>query len=83
MFDSQEQRKRTEVIIMTLAKLCVVLELSTDGCPLCRKTHDAKCPIFLAWSLLDDNQQHEARTAIRAMALSMGCDDSFADPIAH
>jgi hypothetical protein len=64
MFDSQEQRKRTEVIIMTLAKLCVILELSTDGCPLCRKTltHDAECPIFLAWSLLDDDQQHEART---------------------
>ncbi len=85
MFDSEEHRKRVEVIIMLLAKLYVVLEFSPDACPMCRATlnHDAECPINLAWSLLDAQQQHDARTAIRAMALSIGCDDSFADPVAH
>ena len=85
MFDSEEQRNRAEVIVMTLAKLYVVLELSTDGCPLCRKTftHDVECPIMLAWSLLDEDQQREARSAIRALALSLGCDESLADPLTH
>jgi hypothetical protein len=85
MFESEEQRKRSEVIIMTLAKLYVVLELSPDGCPLCHRilTHEAECPIVLAWSLLDANQQHQARSAIRALALSLGCDDSIADPMTH
>jgi len=85
MFESEDQRKRAEVIIMLLAKLYIVLELSPDPCPLCRKTltHDADCPITLAWSLLDAEQQHTARTAIRALALSIGCDDSFADPATH
>jgi hypothetical protein len=85
MFESEEQRKRAEVIIMLLAKLFVVLELSPDICPLCHKTlaHDAECPITLAWSMLSPEQQNEARTAIRALALSMGCDDSFADPVVH
>ena len=85
MFESEEQIKRAEVIVMLLAKLYVVLELSPDICPLCHKTleHDAECPIFLAWTLLNSEQQNEARTAIRALALSMGCDDSFADPVVH
>ena len=85
MFDSEEQRARTEVIIMTLAKLYVLLELSPDGCPLCHKTltHDSECPILLAWSILDAPQQHQARAAIRALALSLGCDDSVADPVTH
>jgi hypothetical protein len=85
MFESQDERNRIEVIIMTLAKLYVVLDLSTDGCPLCNKTltHEAECPILLAWSLLDKAQQRQARTAIRALALSIGCDDSFADPRTH
>jgi hypothetical protein len=85
MFHSEDQRERTEVIIMTLAKLYVLLELSTDGCPLCHNilTHDAECPILLAWSLLDANQQHQAHTAIRALALTLGYDDSFADPLTH
>jgi len=75
--------ERVKPIIMTLAKLYVVVELSKDSCPLCRKTlpHDVECPIFLSWSLLDDNQQHQARTAIRALALSIGCDKSVAGPI--
>ena len=85
MFESQEQKKRAEVIVMLLAKLYVVLELSPDTCPLCHKafSHDVDCPLALAWSLLSPEQQNEARTAIRALALSIGCDDSFADPIVH
>lgn len=85
MFESEEQKKRAEVIVMLLAKLHVVLELSPDTCPLCHKTlaHDAECPIFLAWTFLNSDQQNEARSAIRALALSMGCDDSFADPVVH
>ena len=85
MLESEEQKKRAEVIVMLLAKLYVVLELSPDICPLCHKTlsHDAECPISLAWTLLNADQQTEARTAIRALALSMGWDDSFADPVVH
>jgi hypothetical protein len=85
MFSSPEQQARIELIITLLAKLYVVLELSPDACPVCRKslTHDAECPIFLAWSLLDDKEQCQARTAIRALAISMGCDESIADPVTH
>ena len=85
MFESEEQKKRAEVLVMLLAKLYIVLELSPDTCPLCHKplTHDAECPLALAWSLLNSDQQNEARNAIRALALSMGCDDSFADPVVH
>ena len=85
MFESEEQQKRIELIITLLAKLYVVLELSPDACPVCRKSlmHDAECPILLAWSLLDDKQQYDARAAIRALALSMGVDESIADPVTH
>jgi hypothetical protein len=85
MFESEDERKRAEIIVTLLAKLYVVLDLSADACPVCRTllTHDVECPISLAWSLLTDEQQHGARTAIRAFALSLGCDDSFADPITH
>ena len=85
MLESKEQKQRAEVIVMLLAKLYVVLELSPDTCPLCHKTlsHDAECPIALAWSLLSSDQQNEARTAIRALAISIGCDDSFSDPVVH
>lgn len=85
MFESEERKKRAEVIVMLLAKLYIVLELSPDICPLCHKplAHDAECPIALAWSLLSPEQQNEARNAIRALALSIGCDDSFADPVVH
>ena len=85
MLDSAEQLQRAELIVTLLAKLYVVLELSPDACPFCGKTlaHDTECPIALAWTLLDDNQQDDARTAIRALALSIGCDDSFADPLTH
>ena len=63
MFESEEQKKRAEVIVMLLAKLYIVLELSPDTCPLCHKplVHDAECPIALAWSMLSPEQQEEAR----------------------
>ena len=85
MFESDEQKKRAELIIMLLAKLYVVLELSLNTCPVCHKalSHDSECPLSLAWSLLDEEQQREARTAIRALALSIGCEESFADPMVH
>ena len=85
MFESEEQKKRVELIITLLAKLYVVLELSVDPCPVCHKalTHDFECPIPLAWTLLTENQQRDARNAIRALALSIGTDDSLADPMVH
>jgi predicted neuraminidase len=85
MFESEEQRKRAELIITLLAKLYVVLELSIDNCPVCHRalTHDAECPILLAWFLLTEDQQRDARTAIRALALSIGADDSQLDPMVH
>jgi len=85
MFESEEQKKRVELIITLLAKLYVVLELSVDGCPVCHKAlaHDSECPISLAWSLLSEDQQRDARTAIRALALSIGTDESVADPMVH
>ena len=83
--DLPEQQQRVELIITLLAKLYVVLELSPDACPVCNKTltHDGECPIFLGWTLLDEAEQQEARSAIRALALSIGCDDSFADPLTN
>ena len=85
MFESEEQKKRAELIIMLLAKLYVVLELSVDNCPVCHKAlaHDSECPLTLAWSLLSEEQQQDARTAIRALALSIGSDESLADPMVH
>ncbi|HEY2961363.1 MAG TPA: hypothetical protein VGJ37_03045 [Pyrinomonadaceae bacterium] len=74
MFESEEQKQRAERIVMLLAKLYVLLELSLDTCAVCHKalTHDDECPISLAWSLLTPQQQHDARAAIRALALSIG-----------
>jgi len=85
MFESEEQKKRAELIITLLAKLYVVLELSVDNCPVCHRamSHDSECPISLAWSMLTEAQQHEARAAIRALALSIGNDESLADPMVH
>ena len=85
MFESEEQKKRAELIITLLAKLYVVLELSVDNCPVCHKalSHDSECPISLAWSMLTEDQQHDARAAIRALALSLGNDESLADPMVH
>ena len=85
MFETDEQRKRAELIVTLLAKLYVVLELSVDNCPVCHRamSHDSECPISLAWSMLTEAQQHEARAAIRALALSIGNDESLADPMVH
>jgi len=84
MFESEEQKKRVELIITLLAKLYVVLELSVDNCPVCHKPcHDTECPISLAWTLLTEDQQRDARNAIRALALSIGADDTLADPMVH
>jgi hypothetical protein len=33
--------------------------------------------------VLSSDQQDEARSAIRALALSMGWDDTFSDPVVH
>ena len=85
MFETDEQKKRAELIITLLAKLYVVLELSIDNCPVCHRAmaHDSECPISLAWTLLTKEQQRDARNAIRALALSIGTDDSLADPMVH
>ena len=85
MFESEEEKQRAELIVMLLAKLYVVLELSLDTCAVCHKAlaHDDECPLALAWSLLTPEQQHDARAAIRALALSIGNDESLADPLVH
>ena len=85
MFESEEAKQRAERIIMLLAKLYVVLELSLDTCAVCHRslTHDDECPISLAWSMLTPEQQHDARIAIRALALSIGNDETFVDPLVH
>ena len=85
MFESEDEKQRAERIIMLLAKLYVVLELSLDTCAVCHRalTHDEECPISLAWSLLTPEQQREARTAIRALALSIGNDEISVDPLVH
>jgi hypothetical protein len=85
MFETEEQKQRAELIVMLLAKLYVLLELSLDTCAVCHKAlnHDAECPISLAWSMLTHEQQHDARAAIRALALSIGNDESIADPLVH
>jgi len=85
MFESDEQKKRAELIIMLLAKLYVVLELSVENCPVCHKamSHNSECPIPLAWSLLSKEQQRNARTYIRALALSLGTEEPLADPMVH
>ena len=85
MFESEEQKQRAERIVMLLAKLYVLLELSLDTCSVCHKAlaHDDECPIALAWSLLTPAEQHDARAAIRALALSIGNDETIVDPLVH
>ena len=85
MFESDEQKKRAELIITLLAKLYVVLELSGDNCPVCHKsqTHDSECPTSLAWSLLSEEEQHEARTTIRTLALTIGAEELHVDEMVH
>jgi hypothetical protein len=85
MFETDEQKERAGRIVMLLAKLYVLLELSLDTCAVCHKalTHDAECPISLAWSMLTLEQQHDARAAIRALALSIGNEESLDDTFVH
>jgi len=85
MFESDEQKKRAELIITLLAKLYVVLELSGDDCPVCHKAHphDSECPISLAWSLLTEEEQHDARNTIRTLALTIGAEEPQADGMVH
>ena len=85
MFESDEQKKRAELIITLLAKLYVVLELSGDNCPVCHKaqTHDSECPISLAWSLLTEEEQRDARTTIRTLALTIGTEEQHVDEMVH
>ena len=85
MFESDEQKKRAELIVTLLAKLHVVLELSGDNCPVCHKaqTHDSECPISLAWSLLTEEEQQDARTTIRTLALTIGAEESHVDELVH
>ncbi len=85
MFESEEAKQRAERIILLLAKLYVLLELSLDTCSVCHKglIHDEECPIALAWTLLTPEQQHDARAAIRALALSIGTDETITDPLVH
>lgn len=85
MFESDEQKKRAELIITLLAKLYVVLELSGDQCPVCHKAqaHDSECPIALAWSLLSQEEQRDARTTIRTLALTIGTEESHVDEMVH
>lgn len=86
MFESDEQKKRAELIITLLAKLYVVLELSGDNCPVCHKTHthDSECPVSLAWSLLTEEEQNDARTTIRTLALTIGAEEEpHADGMVH
>jgi len=85
MFESDEQKKRAELIITLLAKLYVVLELSGDDCPVCHRAnaHDSECPITLAWSLLTEAEQRDARTTIRTLALTIGAAESHADGMVH
>ena len=85
MFETEEEKQRGERIVLLLAKLYVLLELSLDTCAICHKalTHDAECPISLAWSMLTPEQQHDARAAIRALALTIGHDESSGDSMVH
>ena len=87
MFESDEQKKRAELIITLLAKLYVVLELSGDECPVCHgsQAHDFECPISLGWSLLTEQEQYEARTTIRTLALTIGAEEEepHADGMVH
>jgi len=62
-----------------------VLELSGDDCPVChkRQTHDSECPISLAWCLLTEEEQQDARTTIRTLALTIGAEESHVDELVH
>lgn len=83
MFGSEEREQRAALIITTLVKFYVAVELSGADCPLCREPqeHDAECPLLLAWSLLSREQQAEARRGIRALTLGLGHTDEWPDTL--
>ena len=85
MFDTDERKRCAELIIVTLAKFRVLVELTTEPCPLCRNVsaHDRECPIRLAWLLLDAEHQDELRRDVRAVALSVGSADECPDTFLH
>ena len=74
MFDTKEKEGCAFLIIHTLAKFYVSVELSGTACPLCREAskHDRECPLHLAWSFLSEEQQEHAMRNIQALALSIG-----------
>jgi hypothetical protein len=84
MLDSEERERRAALVITTLVKFYVLVELSGADCPLCRAAlHDSDCPLPLAWSLLDPEQQEEARRGLRALALDAGLADERTDSSVH
>jgi hypothetical protein len=85
MFDTDERKRCAELIVVTLAKFRVLVELTTEPCPLCRNVsaHDRECPIGLAWLLLDPGYQDELRRNVRAVALSVGSADECSDSLVH
>ena len=81
MFGSEERQQRAALIITTLVKFYVAVELSGAECPLCSEaqTHDGECPLALAWSLLSGEQQAAARRSVRALAWGLGRVDEWPD----
>ena len=81
MFGSEEREQRAALIITTLVKFYVAVELSGADCPLCSEvlTHDGECPLSLAWSLISADQQAEARRNVRAFASGLGRVDEWPD----
>ena len=77
MSDSWVHDWRAALIITNLVKFYVAVDLSGEACPLCRRAraHDDECPLSLAWSLLSEEQQDEARRSLRALALSIAVVD--------
>ncbi len=85
MSDSEERWRRLELLVTILAKLYLVVGLSAESCPLCHheSAHDPDCPAALAWSILDEEQQDEARRAVKALAFKLGYDGTSRDNWVH
>ena len=83
MSGAEERERRTALIVTTLVKFYVAVELSGAGCPLCGGAagHDEECPLSLAWSLLSAGQRGEVRRAVRASALAVGRAEEWPDTL--
>jgi len=83
MFGSEEREQRAVLIITTLVKFYVAVELSGADCPLCNEvqTHDGECPLSIAWSLISEEQQAEARRSVRAFVSGLGRVDEWPDTL--